>query len=119
MSPPRRRDSRERPKDTKRSRKYSRSPRNSRSPADRRQARSVAMDVSEDLPQNSKGELKIKGQAQVEKKKSKWDSGETEGGPSNSTTDKLELEKRENELKEKALRNKVVRTRKGSNGGPS
>lgn len=54
------------------------------------------------------GELKIKGQAEVERRKSKWDDDEEAGR-------KLELEKRENELKEKALRNKVMRTRKGSN----
>ncbi|KAJ7243941.1 hypothetical protein C8J57DRAFT_1083291 [Mycena rebaudengoi] len=53
------------------------------------------------------GELKIKGQAEVERRKSKW---EDQDGPTKS-----ELEQRENELKEKALRNKVIRTRKASN----
>jgi len=54
------------------------------------------------------GELKIKGQAEVERRRSKWDDEGQE-------LDKYELEKKENELKEKALRNKVVRSRKGGN----
>lgn len=56
---------------------------------------------------NDKIELKIKGQAELERKKSKWDNDD-------ESMSKADLEKRENELKEKALRNKVVRTRKGS-----
>jgi len=58
-------------------------------------------------------ELKIKGQAEAERRKSKWEEIDDDERPSVS---KLELERRENELKEKALRNKVVRTRKGSYG---
>ncbi|KAL0576396.1 hypothetical protein V5O48_005585 [Marasmius crinis-equi] len=64
------------------------------------------MDV--DVPgDSSKGELRIKGQADAEKK-SRW---EEEEKPGVSQTD---LGKRENELKEKALRNKVVRSRKNT-----
>ncbi|KAJ7610258.1 hypothetical protein DFH06DRAFT_1485605 [Mycena polygramma] len=55
------------------------------------------------------GELKIKGQAEAERRKSKWDDEDV------LARSKLELEKRENELKEKALRNKVLKTRKASN----
>lgn len=55
------------------------------------------------------GELKIKGQAEFERRKSKW---EVEG--EDDEVNKKELEKRENELKEKALRNKVMRSRKRS-----
>jgi len=61
-------------------------------------------------------ELKIKGQAEVERRKSKWEEVDDEERHSAPRLGNLELEKRENELKEKALRNKVVRTRKGSNG---
>jgi len=73
------------------------------------------------------GELKIKGQAEVEKRKS---TGQSDVGLALLSLDsqsdlcfgirqgngkKLDLEKRESELKEKALRNKVVRSRvKGS-----
>jgi len=64
----------------------------------------------------SSGELKIKGQAEVERRKSKWDAVE---GQNHTLNQKTELEKRENELKEKALRNKVVKTRKSSVGGNS
>ncbi|KAF8155980.1 hypothetical protein B0H34DRAFT_659328 [Crassisporium funariophilum] len=53
------------------------------------------------------GELKIKGQADAERRKSKWE----EDTPDDGTKD---LEKRENELKERALRNKVMRSRKRS-----
>ncbi|KAL0067473.1 hypothetical protein AAF712_005461 [Marasmius tenuissimus] len=60
---------------------------------------------------SGKSELKIKGQADAEKKKSRW--GE-EPQPEQPGMSKTELEKRENELKEKALRNKVVRTRKNT-----
>ncbi|OBZ67606.1 hypothetical protein A0H81_12257 [Grifola frondosa] len=49
------------------------------------------------------GELKIKGQAQVERRRSKWDEGRN-----GNQEDRSELERRENELKEKALRNKVM-----------
>lgn len=55
------------------------------------------------------GELKIKGQADAGKKKSKWEEEREQSLP-----DQGELERRESELKERALRNKVVRTRKGS-----
>jgi len=81
----------------------------------------------------SSGELKIKGQAEVERRKSKWEIRDEEEVRIRSSQIyqvvadmyhleqdprglKNELEKRENELKEKALRNKVVRTLKGSNG---
>lgn len=72
-----------------------------------------------DLPQNSRGELKIKGQASA--RNSKWDDNATDedtGGTGSGSQDvpMQDLEKRENELKEKALRNKVIRTRKGSGG---
>ncbi|OCH84516.1 hypothetical protein OBBRIDRAFT_839651 [Obba rivulosa] len=61
------------------------------------------------------GELKIKGQANVERRNNKWDDERDE-----PMEDRAELEKRENELKEKALRNKVVRTRKsGSSTAPT
>jgi serine/arginine repetitive matrix protein 1 len=64
------------------------------------------------------GGLKIKGQAEAQRRRSKWEDDSARDGPSGSSQSygKSELEKRENELKEKALRNKVVRTRKGSNG---
>lgn len=73
-----------------------------------------------DLPQNSRGELKIKGQASA--RKSKWDDNATDEGTGSAgarsqDVPMQDLEKRENELKEKALRNKVIRTRKGSGGG--
>jgi len=55
------------------------------------------------------GELKIKGQAEFERRKSKW---EVDGD--DDEVNKKDLEKRENELKEKALRNKVMRSRKMS-----
>jgi len=54
------------------------------------------------------GELKIKGQASLERRKSKAEDA--------TASKKLELEKRENELKEKALRNKVVRSRTKNSG---
>ncbi|EPQ52280.1 hypothetical protein GLOTRDRAFT_101250 [Gloeophyllum trabeum ATCC 11539] len=54
------------------------------------------------------GELKIKGQAEAEKRKNE-DTPDT-------LKHKMELEKREHELKEKALRNKVVRSRKNAAG---
>lgn len=59
-----------------------------------------------------KNELKIKGQADAEKRKSRWEEEE----PQHEKFDisQADLEKRENELKEKALRNKVVRTRKNT-----
>jgi len=60
----------------------------------------------------SSGELKIKGQAEIERRKNKWE----EEAPNHKTHQKEDLERRENELKEKALRNKVVRTRKTSVG---
>jgi serine/arginine repetitive matrix protein 1 len=60
-----------------------------------------------DVDQPSTGpELKIKGQAEIERRKSKWEN-ETDDRES-----KDDLERRENELKEKALRNKVLRSRK-------
>lgn len=52
-------------------------------------------------------ELKIKGQAEIERRKSKW---ENEAADDRKSKD--DLERRENELKEKALRNKVLRSRK-------
>ena len=80
-------------------------------------------------------ELKIRGQADAEKKKSKWDQQDkdevrcfatrgshvTQGWDGfQPMEDPSELERRESELKERALRNKVVRTRKASAGaGPS
>jgi len=69
------------------------------------------MDVDKASPSgaDAPGELKIKGQAEFERRKSKW---ETEGDDDHMN--KKELEKRENELKEKALRNKVMRSRKRS-----
>lgn len=61
------------------------------------------------------GELKIKGQAEIERRRNKWE----EEAPNHRMHQKTDLERRENELKEKALRNKVVRTRKASVGGNS
>lgn len=81
-------------------------------------------------------ELRIRGQADVERRKGKGDDEDrkTVGRPFVSSIlgcssllwllisqvpttqqpDQSELERRENELKERALRNKVVRTRKSS-----
>jgi len=70
------------------------------------------MDVDQKQPGDAGGELKIKGQAEIERRKSKWNDDASDK-PEPSTR---ELEKRENELKERALRNKVMRSRKGSNG---
>lgn len=60
------------------------------------------------------GELKIKGQAEVERKKGKWDEEPSYGSSSGASSQvpQVELEKRENELKERALRQKVMRSRK-------
>jgi len=71
------------------------------------------MDVDKAIPSegDAPGELKIKGQAALERRKSKW---EAEGDDDDEDLNKKELEKRENELKEKALRNKVMRSRKRS-----
>jgi len=70
-----------------------------------------------DINSGTKGGLKIKGQAEAQKRKSKWEDDGPQDGHSRSLPDeRANLEKRENELKEKALRNKVVRTRKGSGG---
>ncbi|KAF7986333.1 hypothetical protein HWV62_35316 [Athelia sp. TMB] len=85
----------------------------------RRQSRSISRSPDRDIKMNDDdegGELKIKGQAEAQKKKGKWedDSGKEDKG--SSSRQDPELAQRENELKEKALRNKVVRTRKGSNG---
>ncbi|KAJ3755498.1 hypothetical protein EV360DRAFT_49630 [Lentinula raphanica] len=55
-------------------------------------------------------ELKIKGQANVERRKAKTNDNEDPKYKQNQD----DLAQRENELKERALRNKVVRTRKGS-----
>ncbi|KAG1826653.1 hypothetical protein EV424DRAFT_1345436 [Suillus variegatus] len=80
----------------------------------RRSPSSSRMDVDrlritdEPLPQNARGELKIKGQA----RRNKWDNADRDDGG----LEQHDLEKREKELKERALRNKVVRTRKGSSG---
>ncbi|KAF4564613.1 hypothetical protein EYR40_010779 [Pleurotus pulmonarius] len=64
-----------------------------------------------DVDKFPKGELKIKGQAEVERKKSNWD--DDLDSPVYIQTQE-ELERRENELKEKALRNKVMRSRKAT-----
>lgn len=58
------------------------------------------------------GELKIRGQAEVERRKSKWDEEPIYSSGASSNTPQVELEKRENELKERALRQKVMRSRK-------
>ncbi|KAG2363657.1 hypothetical protein BDR07DRAFT_1403526 [Suillus spraguei] len=65
--------------------------------------------IDEPLPQNARGELKIKGQA----RRNKWDNADRDDARG---LEQHDLEKREKELKERALRNKVVRTRKGSSG---
>ncbi|KAH9932983.1 uncharacterized protein B0H18DRAFT_984941 [Fomitopsis serialis] len=78
------------------------------------------MDVDE-----KSGELKIKGQAAAEKRKTREEEEDQVclmvSPPATlahrsvqDMPDQAELERRESELKEKALRNKVVRTRKGS-----
>ncbi|CDO71126.1 hypothetical protein BN946_scf184844.g130 [Trametes cinnabarina] len=54
------------------------------------------------------GELKIRGQAEAERRKEQRMDVEAD------QPDRDELARRESELKEKALRNKVVRTRKSS-----
>ena len=71
-------------------------------------------------------ELKIRGQAEAEKRRSKWDERDKDEVRSSypdkinllmflqPMEDQAELERRESELKERALRNKVVRTRKAS-----
>jgi len=71
-----------------------------------------------DIDGGATGGLKIKGQAEIQKRKSKWEDEGVHDGPSHRSpaNERSDLEKRENELKEKALRNKVVRTRKGSSG---
>lgn len=100
---------------------------------DRSETRSRTLDS--DLPQNSRGELKIKGQANAAK--SRWEVearqvcdptvfnaqllsfvfiASHQSTKDDDVSAKQELEKRENELKERALRNKVMRTRKGSGG---
>lgn len=66
--------------------------------------------TDEPLPQNARGELKIKGQA----RRNKWDNADRDD--EGEGLEQHDLEKREKELKERALRNKVVRTRKGSSG---
>ncbi|RDB27903.1 hypothetical protein Hypma_002184 [Hypsizygus marmoreus] len=81
----------------------------SRSPPPKRESEKMDVDRSEG-PRGS--ELKIKGQAEIERRKSKWD--EEDAANDEPGRSKVELEKRENELKEKALRNKVMRTRKSS-----
>ena len=66
--------------------------------------------------------MKIKGQAELEHRKSKREHEDVRIPPFRfsllifilKAPVKLELEQRENELKEKALRNKVMRTRKSS-----
>jgi len=82
---------------------------------DKEDARSRALDS--DLPQNSRGELKIKGQANARKSKRGDEEKMAKDNKGDDLT-KQRLEKRENELKERALRNKVIRTRKGS-GDPA
>jgi len=65
---------------------------------------------SEDEPM---GELKIKGQAEAERRRNKWDDDQDVSSPGGDDDDE-KLQNRENELKERALRNKVVRNRQGS-----
>jgi len=69
------------------------------------------MDIDKASPNvaDAPGELKIKGQAEFERRKSKWEAEGDDTDPNRN-----ELEKRENELKERALRNKVMRSRKRS-----
>jgi len=71
-----------------------------------------------DVDGGAKGGLKIKGQAEIQKRKSKWEGVHDAPSRRSPANERSDLEKRENELKEKALRNKVVRTRKGSSGMP-
>jgi len=77
---------------------------------DRGESRSGTLDS--DLSHNSRGELKIKGQANA--RRSHRGDDVMQG---DDVATKQELMKRENELKERALRNKVIRTRKASIGG--
>jgi len=63
-----------------------------------------------DVDRKGGEELKIKGQANVDKKSARSNTAVDEDS-------KRDLAQRENELKERALRNKVVRTRKGSAAG--
>lgn len=73
------------------------------------------MDVDEEGRQAGRsGELKIRGQAEVERRKSKWDEEPSYSSGASSNTPQDELEKRENELKERALRQKVMRSRKAT-----
>lgn len=74
-----------------------------------RHANDEKMDVDRRSP-----ELKIRGQAEAEKRKGKWDEQDKD----EPMGDADELARRESELKEKALRNKVVRTRKASSSAP-
>ena len=72
------------------------------------------------------GELKIRGQAEAERRKDEMDVDkdavsliasylpQVQTNHTIPQVDRAELERRESELKEKALRNKVVRTRKSS-----
>jgi len=66
------------------------------------------VDKASPIDADAPGELKIKGQAEFERRKSRWEEGD------DIDLNKNELERRENELKEKALRNKVMRSRKRS-----
>lgn len=73
------------------------------------------MDVDEEGRKAGRsGELKIRGQAEVERRKSKWDEEPSYSSGASSNTPQDELEKRENELKERALRQKVMRSRKAT-----
>lgn len=83
---------------------------------DKPEERSRTLDP--DLPQNSRGELKIKGQATTARR-ARWDdhtANEDSSGDGEKDVPMENLDMRENELKERALRNKVIRTRKGSSG---
>ncbi|KAH7886894.1 hypothetical protein F5I97DRAFT_1927183 [Phlebopus sp. FC_14] len=112
--PPRRKDSRERDRDP--GARDKRRKRRSLSPADMDIDKNGdrSMNREPNLPQNSMGELKIKGQANT--RKSKWDDEDAMASSSVDDGTRQDLEKRENELKERALRNKVMRSRKGSGG---
>ncbi|KAJ3570572.1 hypothetical protein NP233_g4319 [Leucocoprinus birnbaumii] len=80
-------------------------------------ARDDKMDVDEGSRRDGgDGGIKIKGQAEVQKRRNKWDEEPSHGGSSggSSNVSQAELEKRENELKERALRQKVMRSRKAT-----
>jgi len=64
------------------------------------------MDIDE-----TPGEIKIKGRAEAERRKSKWNNDDQDQEMAPTESDPA-LERRESELKEKALRNKVMKSRK-------